>query len=949
VKLTEQSEGELLLNQDYTVTYSDAVNAGTVDVTITGKGNYADSVSSKPTFTITKGTATAPTELEAGTVTDKEINVSVKNPNDAYTYEYAIVTKGTAAPDDSAYSSANNTTGKFDTGINADTEYTVYCRVKKASTPDNYDASTAISLDVKTAKPALNASYVTVSLGAVEDLTSTGTTYTGSKIEPTVKVTSDGSSSIIAEANYDVQYQKETATAGTYANVTEVKGAGNYKVIVTGKEDYSGTVEKEFTVKPKEITGVATSFVETTKTYDSTATVQVNVALADNAIASGDTVSLATTVMTGTLAGPAVDTGVALSSVTVPDENVLTGADAANYKLTTVDPNGLTIDIVKATSVEITGTGSYTIAVGQTFTLDTTSNVGAKLKATLEGEGADLLDSKTIDIKTDTDTGKIKVELKKYISLTGLSLKVVVDPTDPAAAYYDATGVSKTINLTFEEQTSKIEIKAQSGWDSTTNTLTVASSTDESGFKSAVAAKVYYVSDNATPATETENSTGSSAIKYKYDGSDTYNSEDGVYTVTISYAGDPDNHITADTKTITLVIGTISKKDLTIKVKDLSWKIGTTEPAASDYDYEATVTTDTKVTLSDTAAPTYKICETGTTNEVQLSSITTAGTYDIVATFGELGTKDALQYTLDAANVKVGKLTVTEHQKTAEELKTELDKANSDLAEAQEALAGKIDKTTANQEKEDAVNKALEGMVSQATADQAKADAVSAALEGMISQTTADQAKADAVSAALVGMISQATADQEKAAAVAAAAAATTPATTTTTTTTPAATTTTETPVAAATAVGDTVKIDGNTYTVTDVDKKTVSFTAVKKNAASAYIVSTVTIGGVDFKVTAIAKNAFKGDTKLTSVTIPTTVKTIGDSAFSGCTKLTSIVIPKNVTSIGKQAFYKCSKLKKVTIKSTKLTKIGSKAFTSIAKKATITVRPRRKRLTRNS
>ena len=85
----------------------------------------------------------------------------------------------------------------------------------------------------------------------------------------------------------------------------------------------------------------------------------------------------------------------------------------------------------------------------------------------------------------------------------------------------------------------------------------------------------------------------------------------------------------------------------------------------------------------------------------------------------------------------------------------------------------------------------------------------------------------------------------------------------------------------------------------------------------------------------------------LTKLTIPATIKVngktvpvtaIAKNAFKGMDKLTTVTIGKNVKSIGAKAFYGCKKLKKITIKSTKLTKktIGSKAFTGIYKKAVV-------------
>lgn len=65
--------------------------------------------------------------------------------------------------------------------------------------------------------------------------------------------------------------------------------------------------------------------------------------------------------------------------------------------------------------------------------------------------------------------------------------------------------------------------------------------------------------------------------------------------------------------------------------------------------------------------------------------------------------------------------------------------------------------------------------------------------------------------------------------------------------------------------------------------------------------------------MTEIADSAFRFNTKLSSVTIPSTVKTVGVSSFE-CTNIKRITFPKSVKSIGKAALYACNKLKEVTI-----------------------------------
>ncbi len=69
--------------------------------------------------------------------------------------------------------------------------------------------------------------------------------------------------------------------------------------------------------------------------------------------------------------------------------------------------------------------------------------------------------------------------------------------------------------------------------------------------------------------------------------------------------------------------------------------------------------------------------------------------------------------------------------------------------------------------------------------------------------------------------------------------------------------------------------------------------------------------------VTAIADAAFKGNGRLTSVTLlGNNIKSIGDNAFYNCSKLEKIVIPESVAYIGSSAFQSCRSLQSVNIPS---------------------------------
>ena len=75
-----------------------------------------------------------------------------------------------------------------------------------------------------------------------------------------------------------------------------------------------------------------------------------------------------------------------------------------------------------------------------------------------------------------------------------------------------------------------------------------------------------------------------------------------------------------------------------------------------------------------------------------------------------------------------------------------------------------------------------------------------------------------------------------------------------------------------------------------------------------------------------IGDYAFSGCSRLTSLTIPSSVTEIDESAFEGCSGLTSLTIPSSVTWIGRSAFKGCSRLTSLTLPSS-VTWISESAF----------------------
>lgn len=118
----------------------------------------------------------------------------------------------------------------------------------------------------------------------------------------------------------------------------------------------------------------------------------------------------------------------------------------------------------------------------------------------------------------------------------------------------------------------------------------------------------------------------------------------------------------------------------------------------------------------------------------------------------------------------------------------------------------------------------------------------------------------------------------------------------------------------------------GKTYTVGKLKYKvtndstnkkgTVSVKGLAKNTASVSIPKTVKIGSYSYKVTGIEKKAFYKKSKLKKITVSsTTIKKMGSKAFTGIHKKASFKIPKSKKKAYKKMLYKAGVKKNMKIK----------------------------------
>ena len=206
--------------QDYEVSYSSNVNVGTATVTITGKGNYTGKI--EKTFSIT------PAELSGVKVTGYEGTYDGKS--------HTVTVEG--LPEDAEITYSTSKDGEYTAEAPSRTNVgttEVYYKVSKA----NYETMTGkVSVVINPANiskkevTGLKDSYV----------------YTGKAITP--EVTIEG---LTEKQDYEVSYS---------SNVN----VGTATVTITGKGNYTGKIEKTFSITPAELTGVKVTGYE--GTYD---------------------------------------------------------------------------------------------------------------------------------------------------------------------------------------------------------------------------------------------------------------------------------------------------------------------------------------------------------------------------------------------------------------------------------------------------------------------------------------------------------------------------------------------------------------------------------------------------------------------------------------------------------------------------------------------------------
>ncbi len=191
---------------DYTVTYTNNINAGNATVVVTGIGNYGGNINK--TFSISA----------------KEAFPTVVLNKTSFTYNGKAQKPVVTVKDGAKVLKSTNYIVSYPTGmINAGT-YKVTVTLR-----GNYKGSASATYTITSAK-----------ITPVVKLAKTKYVYNGKTQKPTVTV--KNGSTVLKKTDYTVTYAKGC------------KNVGSYKVTVTLKGNYSGTASQSFVINPKSTT-----------------------------------------------------------------------------------------------------------------------------------------------------------------------------------------------------------------------------------------------------------------------------------------------------------------------------------------------------------------------------------------------------------------------------------------------------------------------------------------------------------------------------------------------------------------------------------------------------------------------------------------------------------------------------------------------------------------------
>ncbi len=225
--VTDKADKKLEAGTDYTVEYStkNFKDVGTIDVTITGIGNYTGTVTRTYKITPKSVTVTAEDKTKVFGETDPKLTAKVAGTLGNDTVEYKLSRE------------AGEAAGKYEITVKGDKLQGNYTVTYVAGTL----TITSQSIDPGTDPEKPNPDYTGAKVNSPSD-----EVYDGNEHKWIPTVTDKADKKLKADTDYTVEY-----STSDFTNV------GTIKVTITGKGNYTGTVTRTYKITPKSVTVTA--------------------------------------------------------------------------------------------------------------------------------------------------------------------------------------------------------------------------------------------------------------------------------------------------------------------------------------------------------------------------------------------------------------------------------------------------------------------------------------------------------------------------------------------------------------------------------------------------------------------------------------------------------------------------------------------------------------------
>ena len=311
----------LVKDKDYTVSYKssstdgdDYTNAGnTITVTITGKGNYSGTV--EKTYTITKAPLTVTTKSASKVYNGDPLTAagSIKGFVNGEEASFKVTGRQTDVG-----SSENTYTIDWEKGTAKESNYTIQEYKGTLTVEAQHLTPETDPTDPTKEDP----DYKGITINSPDNVV-----YDGDDQKFVPEVTTKDGTKLTPGIDYEVTYTKDGQTTDDFTN------SGEIKVTITGKGNYSGTIEKTYSITKRPITFVGNSDSETYNGQEQTVEgYTVSKAEGQYELVEGHTASL-TASASGTAVGTYEGTITAAADVKIKTTD---GADVtANYAITT--------------------------------------------------------------------------------------------------------------------------------------------------------------------------------------------------------------------------------------------------------------------------------------------------------------------------------------------------------------------------------------------------------------------------------------------------------------------------------------------------------------------------------------------------------------------------------------------------------------------------------------